>query len=84
MSSTKQVLDLVETDPNRKLDLRSKDRYLKKALLMPSEILSHNSSLPDLSDQIEESTEPQLALGTFDAETLARVQASFPYLKYGK
>jgi hypothetical protein len=63
----------------QQLDTRSQDRYTRKGELTPQEIQAHLDSLPDLAGQETGFAESQPAIGTFDAETLARIQKTFPY-----
>ena len=63
------------------IDKRSQERYLTNKLLTKEHLKSKVDELPNLEELIEHfsDTLPQPALGQFDAETLARVQAAFPY-----
>lgn len=69
------------------LDRRSQDRYtlngdMKKLVdekEVPQTLEKFVDAIPDLSDHTVPTVETQPALGSFDADTLARVQKSFPY-----
>jgi hypothetical protein len=69
------------------LDLRSQERYTRNGDMKkladenkrPQTLAQVVESLSDLSDQTVPTVETQPALGLFDAETLERVQKSFPY-----
>jgi len=63
------------------LDKRSQERYLEKQMQTKAELTQTKDELPNLDAAIEKFSDelPQPALGQFDAATLARVQAGFPY-----
>lgn len=63
----------------RWLDSRSQERYSNKGDLKDTVLQSHFDGMSDLSDQTVPTVEKQPALGLFDADTLERVQKSFPY-----
>ena len=63
---------------DRLLDSRSQDRYTRNGDLKSEVLSAHLDGVKDYADQTVPCTEKQPALGLFDAETLERIQRTFP------